>query len=151
MEEYPKEITTIGEQICVFHTEKHNYGKVYLGGGVNHLFVKVYPKEIKTIWEQIFSLYSPKWSHFCSFTFHDVADHLLFFQCKSTLIKYPEKNLSLCAKMSASYPQFPSLSYGHRKFYGGQSSSMYVTLRSTILERSTWGIHHSWHLSIIQI
>ena len=78
------------------------------GGLVNHLFVKVYLKEITTIGEQIFSLYNPTWSHFCSFTFHDVADHLPFFQNKRKLMKYPEKICSLCQDVCQLHtmPQF---------------------------------------------
>ena len=92
--------------------------------GVNHLqciFVELFPKEITKIGEQIFSFYSPTWSHFCYFTFHDVADHLPFFQHKNKLIKYPEENVPLCAKMSASYLQCLSLSNDPRKFYLGPS------------------------------
>ena len=43
-------------------------------------------------------LYSPTWSHFCSFTFHDVADHLPVFQQKSKLIKYPEKEFACVSR-----------------------------------------------------
>ena len=101
-------------------------------GGLNHLsmmwpnlkilvmgwsiifFVKVYCKEITTIGEQICFLYTPTWSHFCSHTFHDVEDHLPFFQHKGKLIKYPKKKNCLCAKMSVSYPECLSLSHDYR-------------------------------------
>ena len=84
----------------VFYTDKHN--------SCVYFFVEVYPKEITTIGEQMFSLYSPTRSHFCSFTFHDVADHLPVFQPKSKVIKYPEKNCLLVPRCLpvTTMPQF---------------------------------------------
>ena len=96
------------------------------------IFVEVYPKEITTIGEQIFSLYSPTWSHFCSFTFHDVADHLLFFQHKSKLIKYQEiKFSSLCPDL-CKFPMMLSLSHDHRKFYLWGSSFLALVHRPNL-------------------
>ena len=106
-------VTLMRERSFVWHTTPK-------GGGISHLFVEVYSKEITKIGEQICSLYSPTWSHFCSFTFHDVADLLPFFQHKSKLIKYPQKIASLCQDV-CQLPRMPHFVTWSQEILPGES------------------------------